>query len=199
MSRTRPRVLPFLCAASLFLAGVAVPDEADARRRRPRPAARALAYELELATIPHDELDVSLRVQDPRGKRTKVAMPAWTPGSYLVRDFARKVFAVRATTDDGAALNVRRLDKQTWEIEHGGRDFTVSYRVQADELSVRTSYADDQLAVINGASVFMYVVDAPAAPATVKVAAGALGPSRRPAGRTGCCGRGTTTSSWTRP
>lgn len=117
-----------------------------------------VAYELVVQDPARQYLDVSMTVKDPSGRSTKLAMPAWAPGSYLVRDFGRHVYDVGATTVDGKPLAVRRVDKQTWSVDSGGRNFRFTYRVFADELSVRTSYLDSEFAFLNGTSVFMYLV-----------------------------------------
>jgi predicted metalloprotease with PDZ domain len=84
-------------------------------------------------------------------------MPAWTPGSYLIREFARNLRAVRAESD-GAPLEVRRRDKATFEVEAPrGSRVVVRYRVYAFELSVRTSYVADDFALLNGASIFLAI------------------------------------------
>ena len=86
-------------------------------------------------------------------------MPVWTPGSYLVREFARNVLDVEATDGSGAAAPpLRRTSKNSWVVSLGGADSLV---VDLQRLRVRlrrrnTSYLDTDHAVINGASVFLY-------------------------------------------
>ena len=108
-------------------------------------------------------VDVEILVDDAPAKRTQLAMPAWTPGSYLIRDFGKHVYEVEAQALDatgacGVAIAVERDDKQTWTVDNQKRGFCLRYRVFADALSVRTSYVDDRFALLNGTSVFMYVV-----------------------------------------
>ncbi len=84
-----------------------------------------------------------------------VAIPAWTPGSYLVREYARHVDGLRAS-GDGLAAGVRKVRKDAWAVAHGNaREVTVTYRVYARELTVRTCYVDDRLAWLNGAALFV--------------------------------------------
>jgi predicted metalloprotease with PDZ domain len=42
------------------------------------------------------EVRCTLTGTDPAGQR--FALPAWIPGSYLIRDFARHIVAIRAET-----------------------------------------------------------------------------------------------------
>jgi predicted metalloprotease with PDZ domain len=79
-------------------------------------------------------------------------MPVWTPGSYLVREYARHLegFAVEAPA---AAVKVR---KNAWRVDTRGADRIVArYSVYARDLSVRTSHIDDTHAFLVGAALFL--------------------------------------------
>src|SRR5439155_16994706 len=114
---------------------------------------------------------VTLDVSAPSSPSFRVAMPAWAPGSYLVRDFARNVQDFSAVDARGRALAWRRVDKSTWEVEtppRAGR-VRVRYAVWASELSVRTSHLDASHGFVAGADVFMHVVGAKELPASLVV------------------------------
>ena len=53
---------------------------------------------------------VELTVEAPAGDLT-AALPVWTPGSYLVREFARHLELPSAEDQDGRPLPVERPDK----------------------------------------------------------------------------------------
>lgn len=89
---------------------------------------------------------------DPSGQR--LALPAWTPGSYMVRDLARHVVAIEAFSGD-TALDVVKLDKQTWRVEPCSGPLTVQWRVYAWDPSVRAAAIDDTGGFCNGSSVFL--------------------------------------------
>ena len=88
-------------------------------------------------------------------------MPSWSPGSYLLREYARFVRKPAATDSSGAPLDFNQLDKGTWKISGGqklaGNKAHFKYEVYCHELTVRTSYVDDEFAFIHGPSVFMGV------------------------------------------
>jgi predicted metalloprotease with PDZ domain len=84
------------------------------------------------------------------------AMPVWAPGSYLVREFERHVEGINATVD-GKSAECTKVKKNVWHIRSNGKKVTLSYRVYAFELSVRSSFLDSRHAYINGTSVLMYV------------------------------------------
>lgn len=86
-----------------------------------------------------------------------VKMPVWAPGSYLVREFSRNVEGIRAESG-GKEIEVEKLSKNTWRVySKKSRQFTVSYKIYAFELSVRTSFLDASHGYINGTSVFLFV------------------------------------------
>ncbi len=104
---------------------------------------------------PHSHL-FEVEATFPAGPDTLDALlPVWTPGSYLVREFARHVQEVSASAG-GAHLPVQRVDKRTWRVQARGRAVTLRYRVYANELTVRTSHLDGTHGYFNGATLFLY-------------------------------------------
>ena len=86
-----------------------------------------------------------------------LSLPVWTPGSYLVREFARHLQDVACTDETGKDLPIRKTDKATWSVEHGGaRTLVVRYRVYAHDLTVRAAHLDDAHGFWNGAAMFLY-------------------------------------------
>ncbi len=77
-------------------------------------------------------------------------LPAWIPGSYLMREFARNITAVhyQITNDDKQPETYRaqKTDKNTWQLSQAqaGQTVTVTYEVYCYDLSVRTAYIDQQ-------------------------------------------------------
>ena len=83
-------------------------------------------------------------------------LPVWTPGSYMVREYARHIQDPSAHDASGRALAVKRTDKRTLSVESFGAPITLRYRVYANELSVRTSHLDGTHGYFNGATLFVY-------------------------------------------
>lgn len=93
---------------------------------------------------------------DAEAPNPEVYMAAWTPGSYLIREYVRNVEAVEAFTADGASVPIQKIDKATWRVEmETSGPVTVRYQVYAREMSVRTNFVDDSLLMLNGAPTFM--------------------------------------------
>ncbi len=161
--------LPLVLAAALAACAAAPPTPTTRAAPTREATRREVHYTLEIPAPAQQWVHVSMTVAQPRGARSQIAMPAWTPGSYLVRDHARHVDGLRAEDLAGKPLQVQRVDKQTWRVEHGRRGFRVHYRVFADEPGVRTSFVDDRHASLNGTSIFMYLVGQTSRPARVDV------------------------------
>jgi predicted metalloprotease with PDZ domain len=89
----------------------------------------------------------------------RLVMPAWTPGSYLIREFSRNILDLVAfDIDEDTPLRSAKVSKNVWEVATASAsNIRIKYRVYAFEFTVDTSYMDSQHAIINGASVFMYV------------------------------------------
>ena len=88
---------------------------------------------------------------------TELIMPVWTPGSYLVRDYAANVDQVTVVTASGIKLEVNKASKDRWQINPDqATTLIVEYVVSTPDLSVNTSWANSAFSLINGASVFLY-------------------------------------------
>ena len=112
-------------------------------------------YSLDLADAKNHYIAVTLETATT-GDTTELMMPVWTPGSYLVREFARHIDSMTVKGPDGTDLPFRKTRKNRWLVETPGVDrITVSYRLYCNELSVRTNWVDSQFAVINGAPTFI--------------------------------------------
>src|SRR2546429_5154540 len=79
-------------------------------------------------------LEVEMRLQIPANlnvpNETDLMMPVWTPGSYLIREFARNVQDFAANDLRGAKLEWTRVDKNTWRVRtNGARQWRVLYLV----------------------------------------------------------------------
>ena len=99
---------------------------------------------------------------DPRGATAlDLVLPVWTPGSYLVREFARHVRDFSAK-EKGVRrpIPAEKVAKNTWRLDLSKKSpgrLSIFYRVYAHELTVRTSHLDASHAYGNGANLFFYV------------------------------------------
>jgi predicted metalloprotease with PDZ domain len=110
--------------------------------RVPRPEWHGIEVEASFPTEGRPEIELMMAV--------------WTPGSYLVREFARHVEEIAATGENGCQLPISKTAKNRWRVpSRGARRVVVRYRLYARELSVRTNFVDSGFALINGAATFL--------------------------------------------
>ncbi|MEE2876456.1 MAG: PDZ domain-containing protein [Candidatus Neomarinimicrobiota bacterium] len=142
---------------SLLLLGATVDAESQINYHLSMPEPHTHYYHVEMA------------VSGNTDEKVAVKMPVWTPGSYLVREFARHIPRVRAYAGL-KELKVEKVNKNTWEVTAGRHaEFTLKYRVYAYEQTVRTSFLNDSRGYLNGTSIFLYVEGRQNEPGEVKV------------------------------
>lgn len=99
-------------------------------------------------------LQVRMTVPAPAPQGQALALPAWIPGSYLIRDFARQVETIRATCR-GKPVAIRKTDNHHWQCAPANGPLQVEYTVYAWDLSVRGAHFDETHAFFNGTSLFL--------------------------------------------
>ena len=116
-------------------------------------------------------LEVEMRLRWNRmPDKAELKMPVWTPGSYLVREYARHVQDFAVKDAGGRALTWQKISKNTWQVDSKGvRELVVTYRVYSNELTVRTNELNDEHAFWNNAALLMFPAGQLAAPSTVTV------------------------------
>jgi predicted metalloprotease with PDZ domain len=101
----------------------------------------------------------------------ELMLPAWCPGSYLIRDYARFVRDLEVLGDDGAPRPAAKRDKSTWSIEtRGARELCVRYAVYGHDLTVRTNHIDADHAFLHGPATFLVPPHLRAAPVELALA-----------------------------
>ncbi len=111
---------------------------------------------------------VTCTVAEPDSAGQQFALPAWIPGSYMIREFARHVVSIRAESRN-RAVALEKLDKHTWRAGPVAGPLAVSCEVYAWDLSVRGAHLDDRHAFFNGACVFLRVLGQEHAPCELEI------------------------------
>ena len=119
-----------------------------------QPAAPAVRYRVELADPAGHYFDVTCTVDEPAADGQTFTLPAWIPGSYMIREFARNIVRIDASTG-GVAVSLDKRDKHTWRASPCAGPLTLRYRVYAWDPSVRAAHLDETHAFFNGTSLFL--------------------------------------------
>ncbi|MEP2650352.1 MAG: PDZ domain-containing protein [Paraglaciecola sp.] len=116
-----------------------------------------LHYQVKLTSTTGHLLTVSLTIEDPATEGQALSLPAWIPGSYMVRDFAKNIIWLKASNKHNKELKVIKLDKQRWQVAPCEGPLSIEYQIYAFDLSVRGAYVNDEMAFFNGTNVFLAV------------------------------------------
>ncbi len=112
--------------------------------------------------------EVELTVSDPNPDGEVVSLPAWIPGSYMIRDFAKNIVRLRARCAE-QPLEVEKMDKQTWRVAPCSGPLTVWCEVYCWDLSVRSAHLDTSHGYFNGTSVFLQVQGREGEPCSIAI------------------------------
>lgn len=123
----------------------------------PSPAAHLYHVKAEFPTTGMDTLLVSL--------------PAWSPGSYTIQNYARYVRSFAAHDASGKALFWDRLDKDTWRVGTGKSDrVTVEFDYLAEAVDLSQSRLVADFGEFLGTNLFLFQEGRLERPAEVRFA-----------------------------
>ncbi|SMF14167.1 M61 family metallopeptidase [Pseudogulbenkiania subflava] len=112
--------------------------------------------------------EVVMTVERPASEGQIVRLPAWIPGSYLIREFARQIVTLQAESA-GRAVALTQLDKHSWQAAPVTGRLTLRYQVYCFDLSVRGAYLDGERGFFNGSSVFLMAEGYQSSPCEVAI------------------------------
>ena len=147
---------------------------------RAEPTADTILYSLSFPRPHTHYVEVECNFPTAGESEIELVMAAWTPGSYLIREYAKHVEGLQARTNSGSKLRVEKSSKNRWRVRtEASPTVTVFYRVYCHEMSVRANWVDRDFAVLNGASTFITLANSPAQRHEVflKLQKGGQGPS----------------------
>jgi predicted metalloprotease with PDZ domain len=125
--------------------------------RKPRAQQPAVQYTIVPIDLAGHLFNVTVTVAHPAPDGQEFALPAWIPGSYMIREFARNIVRIRAEAN-GAAVALTKLDKHAWRAAPTAGPLSVHYEVYAWDLSVRAAHLDQTHGFFNGTSVYLRVL-----------------------------------------
>ena len=128
----------------------------------------AVHYRVEVADLHAHLYRVTMTVASPAIQQM-LRLPAWIPGSYLLREFAKHLQKLECR-QGGKRVAAEQLDKATWQAHcRPELPLEVSYEVYAFDASVRTAWLDAQRGFFNGTSLCLQVPEAAAQPHTLEM------------------------------
>lgn len=148
----------------------------SAQPTQPTTSTPEIAFTVSMLKPHTHMLDVEVRIKRKAGEEAPPAevlvMPVWTPGSYMIREFERHIQDFFAVDASGGALPWEKINKNSWRVTtNGSRDWRATYRVYANELSVRTNQLNSDHAFWNNAALLMYLEGFLKSPSTLQILA----------------------------
>ena len=134
----------------------------SAAAQQPRPSAPItnISYEItaDSAAVGQRQLGVTMTFNVSGTTPVVLALPAWSPGHYVLLWFSRRVSAF-SPQQNGATLQWRKLDFQTWQIEpRSSGTVTVRFKYLANAVDRAVAWTAPNFAFFNGTNVFLYPV-----------------------------------------
>nr|WP_262562476.1 M61 family metallopeptidase [Acaryochloris sp. CCMEE 5410] len=121
-------------------------------------ASTTLQYEVAMPDPTSHLFEITLHCSLGTDDTLDLKLPVWTPGSYLVREYAKHLQDFSAVDDQGARLPWQKISKNHWQIKTSGvQTVTLHYRIFAHELTVRTNHLDASHGYFNPGAMFFYV------------------------------------------
>lgn len=115
-----------------------------------------LLYQIKLEHYRAHLFSVRMVIPAQSAPVRRLSLPAWIPGSYMIRDFARNLSKVRGFVEH-AEIDITPVDKQTWQVAPYQGELTIEYQVYAFDLSVRSAYLDGLFGFFNPSSLCLQV------------------------------------------
>jgi len=142
-------------------------------------------YRVECADLHAHLFHVTLTVAQPAAGQ-ELSLPAWIPGSYLVREFAKNLQRLAARQGRQEVV-LTQLAKDRWRADcQAGKPLVLRYEVCAYDTSVRTAWLDATRGFFNATSLCLRVEGQTAQPCALTIVA----PKKRACGALWHCATG---------
>lgn len=124
-----------------------------------KPTTTSIVYQVAMPQPASHLFEVSLQIDNWEASTLDLKMPVWTPGSYLVREYAKHVQDFEAEDSNSQQLLAsKKVSKNRWQVAtENCSEITVRYRVYANDLTVRTNHLDTTHGYFNGAALFLFI------------------------------------------
>jgi len=114
---------------------------------------------------------VKLHIVNPDPQGQILQMPAWIPGSYLIRDFSKQIESIEAySVSTKKKLPLDRLNNDQWRLPKENSAIEVITTVYAYDSSVRAAYLDTERGFFNASSLCLEVIGQNSMPCSLAIA-----------------------------
>ena len=131
----------------------------------------AIQYTVWPADLHGHRFRVKLHIAEPNSDGQILQMPAWIPGSYLIRDFSKHIESIEAYSVDGAKKKIalQRINNDQWLLPKLSGAVEILTTVHAYDSSVRAAYLDTERAFFNASSLCLEVKGLESVPCSLAI------------------------------
>jgi predicted metalloprotease with PDZ domain len=125
-------------------------------------------YSVNVFDIHQHYFEISLVLQSNKPELI-LCLPAWTPGSYMIRDYSTHLHQFSARDkESGQELLWEQIGLHRWKIKTNGNSVQIRYIIYAfEDFTVRTNYLVKEFGFINPPAMFLYEEDCLIKPVTL--------------------------------
>ena len=113
-------------------------------------------YEISFDNAIHHEAKIKASFPNVKSHELVVSMSRSSPGRYAIHEFAKNVYAFKATDSKGNKLEVTRKDPYSWNITGHDGTVNVEYTLFGNRADGTYSQIDNTHAHLNMPATFMY-------------------------------------------
>ena len=115
---------------------------------------KPILYSVEPFDLAGHRFLVTVTISEPTRSGQIVSLPAWIPGSYLIRDFSRQIEKISAKcgTED---VPIAKISNHSWRAAPCNGPLKITTVVYAWDLSVRGAHLDETHGFFNGTSIYL--------------------------------------------
>ena len=149
-----------------------------------------IQYTFRVASAAKHVAEIEARIPTGGQPSIDLMMPVWTPGYYVVEDYAGRVQDLVARGVDGTILDTTKPQPNRWRIQTNRSPVVVlTYKLLCQGRSVTSNWVDADLGVINGGAAFITLAENVRRPARRHDRTAAHVEVERERARTGARGR----------
>ena len=116
----------------------------------------AIEYTVKVADIPGQLFHVTTDIRNINQPALELSLPVWSPGWYVIENYAKNVARFRVTEPGGRELRPAQVRKQTWRIDTRGISrITVEFDYLATVLSANQARIAPDYAFFTGTQLFL--------------------------------------------
>ncbi|MGD9560816.1 MAG: M61 family metallopeptidase [Pyrinomonadaceae bacterium] len=128
-----------------------------------------VTYTVSLSEPSQRQFHVTTDIKNIDQPQLQLSLPTWTPGWYVVENYAKNIIRFKVTDANGKWVQPRMTAKQTWSVPTKGlKQIRVEYDYSATVLGLNQAKVDDDFAFFTGIELFLEPVGHRNTPSTLK-------------------------------